>query len=215
MLAADRIRLRSYLLLASGNTTFMLSGRPFTTLDRGKTMNTVCLCILHFVLAVHPGDSYGVSQSSSSWSTKPADGEKSIAGIHSASVTSMRMMAGSGPGLQLILWCNKGSLSGSSGSSPKEGGYYRGSQVLPNGEKLLINASTPDGQKGSVKIGKQKFDIANGSLFLISSTRSKPFVKQLAVKEKEFPEKLELEKLIQYAKTNPEIMAFWVTETKN
>lgn len=178
-------------------------------------MKAVCLCILYLALPVHSGDSYGVSQSSSSWSTKPAEGEKSIAGIHSASVTSMRITAGSGPGLQLILWCNKGSLSGSSGSSQKEGGYYRGSQVLPNGEKLLIDASTPDGRIGSVKIGKQKFDIAKGSLFLISTTRSKPFVKQLAVKEKEFPEKLELEKLIKYAKAKPEIMAFWTTETED
>lgn len=157
-------------------------------------------------------ESYGVSQSSSAWSTKAKDGQQEIAGVHTAKVMRMHLMVGEEPGLHLILWSDDGSFSGASGASKKEGGYFSGSSNLANGRKLEISAKTDDGKQGKVKIGKETFDITKGSLFLISTQGTSPRVKRLTLNENEFPKKVQPDALMEYAKTHQKVMSFWTQQ---
>lgn len=79
-----------------------------------------------------------------------------------------------------------------------------------------IECRTPDGKTGTIKVGSQSFELAQGALFLVSKAGTNVVVKQTQITKLNLrpdgtlpTETLTIEFLRELARTDPELQAFW------
>ena len=140
--------------------------------------------IYGMAVSVPPGTSYGAQQQTTQWSTVPkgrAKGEAAVKGLHEASVVRVRIFDGPQTGVPMVIWNDGQGFGGSTGGGPREGGYFRGEQRLPNGNVLRIEANTVrHGKSATVVVGEKTYDLKNGGLFLVATQGASVRVKQPA-----------------------------------
>lgn len=158
--------------------------------------------------AVTHAEGYGVQESSSSYAIRLTEADR-ITGIDSAAVVFVRMIAGPDPGVPVILWTDGSSLPIRGEGRFGRDAFLDAKISCENGDTLKFHSETTDGKSGWAKVDDKKYDLANGCLFLIKTKSKKPEVKQLKVDVKKAMADFGPEKLAAFARSKPEIVAFW------
>jgi hypothetical protein len=137
-------------------------------------------------------------------------GKDSVPGLDKASATC-GLMRGK---MAVVVWTD---LPGSSSSflppitTKPEGYVFEGLHRGPDGREVNCRCATRDGQTGTVKIGDETFDLAKGSLFLVSTRGDHNQVRQL----QRDTSRLKSDDLKDLARTDPDIMGFFETSAKS
>ena len=84
-------------------------------------------------------------------------------------------------GLRLMLWVDMTGSSGTHSSSSTDDPMFRqtGYAQAADGRRIEWQLATANGRTATFKIGDQPFDLAQGTLFLITTTQGSPQVQQL------------------------------------
>ncbi len=154
---------------------------------------------------------YGVSESSSSWTTN-SDGPDFLPGIDAASLSFVTLNAGPADGVDFIIWSDLPNRTSGRGSGKRGGSSYKGLHGAADGREVVFTAATPDGNSGSVTVDGVRYDIAKGGLILISATGDKPEVMQIEVDTSQFPR--DKDGIMKFAKSNADVLAFWKKHNK-
>lgn len=130
-------------------------------------------------------DGFGSSSrgvASTGWSRSTV-GEPEVPGITTAEVAT-----GTIDGQPVVtFWTSGGSGLASTADSSSGGTRFSTSRTLSDSTEFELSCVTVDGKTGTVQIAGQKFDLADGSLFLVASPDDKVIVRQLALKLPERP----------------------------
>jgi hypothetical protein len=127
-------------------------------------------------------------------------------------VTFITLKAGSPEGVSFVVWSDlPNGASGSGGTDASGGASYTGHHQSAKGRRVEYRAKTTDGKSGSVTIGGTDYDLAKGSLFLVSTSFDPPKVAQISFDLSGFPKG---DALKEYAKSNPEIRDFFEKHKK-
>ena len=151
---------------------------------------------------------YGTGGSAGSWSSSAAD---RIPGIDEASVTFITLKAGPPKGLPFVVWSDLANGNGGSGNGSAGGASYEGRHSASDGRRIEFRATTTGGNSGSITIAGVNYDLAKGSLFLVSARDDPPRVAQINFDLSGFPEGDALKAL---AKSNPQIREFFEKHKK-
>lgn len=155
------------------------------------------------------GVAYGVAQSSSTWQTNLTKDDR-VPGIDEASVLFLTLKSGNPRGVPLILWSDSNRGFRGHGEGSVHGASYRGEQQPKDRDLIEIEAETTDGETGTVKIAGKRFELEKGPLFLISTRGDKPEILQLPLERSKFAMvRGGHEKLMELARENDKIAAFW------
>jgi len=89
-----------------------------------------------------------------------------------------------GDGIAIVVWSKVPARSGAGGSRsssdrPQAQLHYSGLHSSPDGRRIEWQCQTKDGVAGSVSINGQDYDLANGTLVLVTVGEEKTTVKQL------------------------------------
>lgn len=84
-------------------------------------------------------------------------------------------------GLRLMLWTDITGESGTNSSTSTSDPMFRqtGYAQAADGRRVEWQLETADGQTGTFKVGDQRFDFTQGTLFLIETAQGSPQVQQL------------------------------------
>ncbi len=152
---------------------------------------------------------YGITEGQFGWITKIND-PNATPGIDAASVTFITLKAGPPEGVPFVVWSDLPNGRSGSGGGRVGGASYKGHHRATDGRRVEFHAATTDGKTGTITIADVTYDLANGSLFLISTHDGKdapPQIAQIAFDTSKFPK--DKDQLIKLAKSNAEIRAFW------
>jgi hypothetical protein len=165
----------------------------------------LALCLL--ILAAFAGcrkSNHSIGIAGPGWSRQTA-GQTPIPGLDQASVTCGLWPGG---GMVAVIWSD---LTGNNGIAPPPGwkggagAAFEGHHSDPDGRQMDCRCETPDGHTGTVTINDQKFDLAQGSFFLVSTAHRTTQVLQL----KRDTMKLASADLEPLSRTDPEIIKFY------
>jgi hypothetical protein len=152
----------------------------------------------------------GIAQSGTSWSSGGAD---RVPGIDEGSVTFITLKAGPADGVPFVVWWDLPyNVSGSGGGSA-QGASYEGRFAGADGRRVEFRARTADGKSGSVTIAGVDYDLAKGSLFLVSTRDHPPKVVQVPFDLSGFPS--DGNALRELARATPQIRGFFEQYKKN
>ena len=113
----------------------------------------------------------------------------------------------------LVIWSDFAGGSASSSSNSTDGMVCRGQIRSRDGQKVEFRCQTKDAKTGPVTIGEANFDLADGNLFLIAQDGERFRVSQL--KRDLDNVQFTREKLEEYARKDPEIVAFFTKPAKS
>jgi hypothetical protein len=105
--------------------------------------------------------------------------------------------------------CREPKSHGDGGRDSAECSGYIGSN---NGRKVEFHCRTKDGKSGPVQIHDATYDLANGGLFLVSTTGDEVRVKQL--KRDMRSQKFDQESLAAFGKGDAEVVEFFAKKAK-
>ena len=170
----------------------------------------VFLALLCFAGCSQQHQEQGIAQSGASWSSGGAD---RVPGIDEGSVTLITLKAGPAEGVPFVVWWDLPyNVSGSGGGSAR-GASYEGRFSGADGRRVEFRAKTADGRSGSVTIAKVDYDLAKGSLFLVSTRDHTPKVAQVSFDLSRVPSGgNELQEL---ARATPQIRNFFEQHKSN
>ena len=151
---------------------------------------------------------YGVARSEIGWTTS---GTNPVPGIDEASVTFITLKAGPPEGVPFVVWSDLPNGSSGSGDGSARGASYEGRHSATDGRRVEFRAKTTDGKSGSITIAGVDYDLAMGSLFLVSTSDDPPKVAQISFDLSGFPKGDALKEL---AKSNPQIRGFFEKHKK-
>ncbi len=153
---------------------------------------------------------YGITEGQFGWITKIND-PNATPGIDAASVTFITLKAGPPEGVPFVVWSDL--PNGRSGSGGKFGGAsYKGHHRATDGRRIKFHAETTDGTTGTITIADTAYDLANGSLFLVSTQRDPPTVAQIDFDVSNFPKGRD--QLIKLANSTDDIRTFFEKQQK-
>jgi hypothetical protein len=144
---------------------------------------------------------YGVSNAS--WDA--GRGKDGVAGIDKASITCGVWREG----MAVVFWTDL-SWGNSVATTKEEGTVYEGEYHGRDGRRVKCRCTTGDGRTGAVTIGDERFDLADGSLFLVSTRGTHSQVRQL---QRDIS-KLKPDDLKQLARSDPQIIEFFESPVK-
>lgn len=157
---------------------------------------------------------YGTRGRDHFWSSG-AGATSSVPGIDEGSVSLVTLTAGPPEGLSFAVWSDlpngaagHGS-AGSGGSTP--GASYEGHHRASDGRRVEFRAKTVDGKSGNITIAGIDYNIANGSLFLVSAREDPPRVSQITFDLSGFPKD---DTFKEFAKSSPQIRDFFEKHKK-
>lgn len=104
----------------------------------------------------------------------------------------------------VVFWSD---LSGASAVTDAGGSVWKANYRTPDGRALECRCESADGIAGHVAIDDKSFDLAQGHLFLISTSGPKSRIQQLRVD----PVKLNVDTVKSLAASNAEIQKFFKT----
>jgi hypothetical protein len=150
----------------------------------------------------------GVAESHTYWQSSSAN---PIPGIDEAFVTFVTLKAGPAEGVPFAVWSDL--LNGASGGGGGSGGgaSYEGNHSATDGRRVEFRAKTTDGKSGSITIAGVDYDLAKGSLFLVSTSGGPPKVAQVTVDLSGFSKSEAIKEL---AKSNLQIRGFFEKQKK-
>ena len=154
---------------------------------------------------------YGIADGGSNWGDNVED---AVPGISNASVSVIQMFAGPPEGVAFVVWSDLANSRGGSGTgSPKGGAFYNGRHSSGD-RQIEFSAKTDDGVQASIVIAEQRFELAEGSVFLVSAQRHRdenqgPIIQQLSMDATRFPKNRS--SLIELANKNDQIRRFFTT----
>jgi hypothetical protein len=156
---------------------------------------------------------YGVASSEISSTTSAAE---PIPGIDEFSVTFVTLKAGPPDGLPFVVWSDLIGGSSGHGEGGVRGATYEGHHQASNGRRVDFHAKTSDGQAGCMTIAGVDYDLAKGSLFLVSGRQGPPKVAQISFDSTGFPKVggLRSDALRELANSKAEIRAFFEKQKK-
>jgi len=147
---------------------------------------------------------YGIADGGSSWTSSTDD---AIPGIDEASVSIITLKAGSPRGVPFVVWSDLPNGRSGSGGGRAGGASYSGSHRATDGRRIEFHAETTDGKTGTITIAGGRYNLTEGSLFLISTQRDLPDVAQVAVDTTDFPK--DKARLIELAASTDAIRTFF------
>lgn len=111
-------------------------------------------------------------------------------------------------GLEAMIWHDLGGEGTVSSEGSAADGLYieRGSAHSFDGPSLTWQIQTADGATGEMEIGGVRYDLANGTLFVVNTREGIPAVRQLARDLSAVP--LEDEGVLAFALNDPDLAAF-------
>jgi hypothetical protein len=132
-----------------------------------------------------------------------------VPGIDEGSVTFITLHAGAAKGVPFVVWCDKPYyVSGEGG-----GTFWKGEFSGADGRGVEFRVKTADGRSGSFTIAGVDYDLAKGSLFLVSTRDDPPKAVQVHFDLSVFPSGgSALQKL---ARATPQIRGFFEQYKKN
>jgi hypothetical protein len=148
-------------------------------------------------------------ESSTSWFTGGSEG---IPGVDEACVTFETLKAGPPEGVSFVVWSDLLNGSSSAGSASGQGASCEGRHSARDGRHFEYRAQTTDGKAGTVTIADVDYDLAEGSLFLVSARDGPPKVAQISFDLSALPKKSQA--LKELAKSNPQIRGFFEKHMK-
>jgi hypothetical protein len=128
-----------------------------------------------------------------------------VPGIDRGGVTAYTLRCGPPKGVQLVLWSDTSPSSHGSGTTRRT--FVEGRFTGTGGRAVGFLCQTTDGRTARFKIDGKEFDLAEGSLFLVSTHQEKPRVAQLAQDVTKIPN--ETGALREFALANAEISKFF------
>ena len=177
---------------------------------REALVDTLLLTLICIAGCGHKPSEQGISQSFASWWSNPTN---PVAGIDEGSVAFITLKAGPPEGVPFVVWSDfQGGLNGSGGDSA-QGASYQGHLFAADGRRVEFQAKTSDGKSGSITIAGVDYDLAIGSLFLVSTREDPPKVAQLAFDLSGFPSEGSAPK--ELAKSTPQIRGFFEQHKKD
>ena len=147
---------------------------------------------------------HGLSESIAGWTSSSGSG---VPGIDEASVTMVTLKGGPPDGIPFVVWSDLPNPSVAQGSSNANRASYRGSHRGTNGRRVEFQCAISDGNVTDIMIARRKYDLANGSLFLVSTKQNPPLVAQFDVDVQNFPR--DKEGLKQLSRAQPDIGGFF------
>src|SRR5436190_8279069 len=152
------------------------------------------------------GGSSGVAANESSWSSSTP---KPVPGIDAASASFITLIAGPPQGVPFVVWSDLPNGAGGHGgtSAGGAGAFYDGSQHASDGRRIDFRATTTDGKSGHITIAGVEYDLAKGSLFLVSTQQNPPTVSQISFDTTGFS--------TEALKSNPQLRDFFEKHKKH
>jgi len=195
-----------------------------------RIIATACGCLLVgfacWLVGCRPTTPSAFGSRGTSWVRTEA-GRKSVPGIDEVSIH----FGVWGDGATIVVWSDgTGGSFGSRGmggvplqaGETRRGVKYEGHLSGRDGRIVNVECYTPDGKTGTVKIGDEAYELAQGTLFLISTSGAKPKVKQLKSDKLDLKpmgsrtvDEITSQTLEALAKTDPDIRAFFIGATKS
>ena len=176
-----------------------------------NTLRLLALAACAAAIGCDAGPQQGRGVHQVSWSISTADGP-SVPGLDDACV----LFGTYGDAAALTIWSDgPGASFGAGFDKSRNATHYSGTVASQDARKIEINAYTTDGKTGDVTIDGQKFDLANGSLFLVKTADGETQVQQSTLKVPKPKEEAHgdstgpSEKLRDFGKSNEQIREFF------
>ena len=173
------------------------------------TFGTVLLALVCIAGCNHKPSEQGVLQSQTSWQTPAATNQ--IPGIDEATVTSVTLKAGPPQGVPFVVWSDLPNGTAGRGEGTAQGAFYEGGHSATDGRHVEFRARTIDGKTGLITIAGVDYDLAKGSLFLISTGDNPPTVAQIPIDSSGFPKG---DAIKEFARSNLQVRGFFENHKK-
>jgi hypothetical protein len=134
-------------------------------------------------------------------------------GIDAGSVSFITLNAGPPASVSFVVWSDLSNGAGGGGQGSARGATYEGRHSSNDGRRIEFRARTTDGKSGTITIAGVEYDLAKGSLFLVSSSDDPPRVAQITFDLSGFPK--DSDALKEFAKSNSEIRGFFEKHKKD
>jgi hypothetical protein len=151
---------------------------------REALVGTALLALICIAGCEHKPAEQGVVQGGASWQSSATN---PVPGIDEASVTFITLKAGPPQGVPFVVWSDLPNGTSGSGGGSAGGASYEGHHSATNGRRVEFRAKTTDGKSGSITIAGVDYDLAKGSLFLVSTRNDPPKVAQITFDLSGFP----------------------------
>jgi hypothetical protein len=175
---------------------------------RAAIASTAVLVLIGIAGCGHKPTAHGVKGGQTGWTSGVAN---PIPGIDEACVTFVELKCGPPEGVQFVIWSDTSNGAGH-GEGGVGGASYEGHHSAIGNRRIDFRAKTIDGITGSVTIAGVEYDLAKGSLFLVSTHAVPPTVTQFAFDLSSLPEGAN--ELKEFAKATPQIRDYFEKHNK-
>ena len=165
---------------------------------------TLSLLGIICVAGCGPSSTHGVSESVVGWTSSCGNG---VPGIDEASVTKVTLKGGPPNGISFVVWSDLPNANFVHGRSKVDRASYRADHRGKDGRCVEFQCAIRDGKVTPIRIAHCNFDLANGSLFLVSTKQTPPLIAQLDVDVQDFP--IDREGLKKLSSVHPDIREFF------
>ena len=165
---------------------------------------TLTLLGIICVAGCGPSSTHGVSESVVGWTSSCGKG---VPGIDEASVTQVTLKGGPPDGISFVVWSDLPKGGFAHGRSNVDCASYCADHRGQNGRSVEFQCAIRDGKVTPMRIAHCSYDLANGSLFLVSTKAASPRVAQLDVDVQDFP--IDIEGLKKLSSVHPDIRDFF------